>query len=77
MASEQEGPGLDNPGWSRAFLGGGCMFSTCSCGFPLGAPVFPTIKSCIDVSPVSNLDQGTGSESGDGPQVLSVAAHCS
>ncbi len=43
------------------------MFSLCSCGFPVGASVFPIIKTCIGLSPVSTFDRGTGSESGVGP----------
>ncbi len=47
------------------------MFSSCLHGFPAGAPVSPTVKTCIlDVSPVSTLERGFGSESGVGPWVL-------
>ena len=38
------------------------MFSPCLRGFPLGAPVSPTIKKHVLGSPVSALDQGTGSD---------------
>ncbi|KAF7648941.1 hypothetical protein LDENG_00149760, partial [Lucifuga dentata] len=50
------------PGWGRAFLCGVCMFSLCLCGFPLSAPVSPTIKNMYVRlnSPVSSLHQGTG-----------------
>ncbi len=58
------------------------MFSPCLQGFPLGAPVFPTIKKHkLGLFPythgdspslVSTLDRGTGSESGVGPQVLQL-----
>ncbi len=49
------------------------MFSPCLCGFPKGAPVSPTVKTCmLGVSPVSALDRVTGSESRVGPRVL----HC-
>ncbi len=49
------------------------MFSPCSCGFSPDVSVSPTIKNMyIDLSPVTTLDQGTGSESGVGPRAL----HC-
>merc|ERR1712082_87877 len=34
-----------NPGRSRSFLCGLCMFSPCSRGFPPGTPVSPTKKT--------------------------------
>ncbi len=66
----QEGPGF-NSQLGQTFPSGVCMFSLCLCGFSLGAPVSPTVKTCtISLSPVSTLDRGTGLESGVGPQEL-------
>uniref|UniRef100_A0A8C9Y782 lysophospholipase n=1 Tax=Sander lucioperca TaxID=283035 RepID=A0A8C9Y782_SANLU len=56
-----EGSGFESRSF-RAFLCGVCMFSPCLRGFPPGAPVSPTIKKHVLGSPVSALDQGTGSD---------------
>ncbi len=70
VASYQEGPGFDS--WLGQDLS---MWSLhvlpMSAGFSPGVTVSPTIKTCMLVPPpVSTLDQGTGLESGVGPQVL-------
>ncbi len=49
------------------------MFSLCFCGFSVGVPVSPTIKTCtLGLSPVSTVDQGTCFESEIGPAALQL-----